>query len=307
MTVILYVLFLFAFIALLLVNAVQLRRTSISRFELNKRISNGDTAAKQIVHRESLLADLQSLQRVIIAVLVVLVVILAIAASGWLMGSIVALVIAIEFGFVSHRSFIQHFAQRQYERIEPKVMAFIDAHDWIIAPLRHIQHEDVALKLHSTEEFFHLLQQTDVLDAAQKQSIRSALELDDKTIGDSMVLFANVTTIDRAELLGPLVLDDLHKTGQSKFPVTNKSGDIIGVLDIRHMLTVDAGKHSMTAEKAMTPGIATLDRDAPLSKAMRQFVTEQPGLIMITDGDTKLGFVDPISVAEDYTGHSFSS
>lgn len=306
MTVILYVLFLLAFIALLLVNAVQLRRTSISRFELNKRISNGDSAAKRIVHRESLLADLQSLQRVIVAVLVVLVVILAIAASGWLMGSIVALVIAIEFGFISHRSFIRHFAQRRYDHIEPKIMAFIDNHSWIIAPLRHVQHEDAASKLHSIEEFFHLLQQTDVLDAKQKRSIRSALELDDKTIGDSMVPFANVTTVDHSELLGPLVLDDLHKTGQSKFPVTNKSGDVIGILDIRHMLTVDAGKHSTTAEKAMTAGIATLDKGASLSLAMERFVTEQPGLIMITDGDTKLGFVDPISVAEDYTGHSFS-
>lgn len=306
MTVILYLLFLLSFLALLFINAVQLRRTSISQFELNKRIASGDAEAKRVVHREAVLADLQSLQRVVVAVLVVVIVMLAIAASGWLMGSIVALVIAVEFGFVSHRSWIQHFAQRQYDRHEQKIIAFLDRHQWIVVPLRHVQHLDASPKIHSTDEFLHLVAQTDVLTAAQKHSIHSVFELDGKTIADSMVPFANVTTIDHAELLGPLVLDDLHKTGQSKFPVTNKSGDVIGVLDIRHMLTVDAGKRSTTAEKAMSPGIATLDKAATISSAMRQFVTQQPGLIMITDGDTKLGFVDPISVAEDYTGHSFS-
>lgn len=303
MTIVLYLLLLATLIALLLVNAVTIRRTSVSRFELNTRIARGNAAAKQIVHREQLVHDIQSLQKILIALLVVMIVLLAIAASGWFAGTIVAVVIALEFGFISHRSPIQSFAQARYNRFEPRIISFLDRHHWILAPLRHGSDTDSEhVTIHSKEEFLHMAQNTSVLSDDEKQAIRATLALDATIIRDVMVPFDNVVTVPERELLGPLVLNDLHTSGQSRFPVVNKAGIVTGVLDIRQMLTINAGKHSTTAQKAMTPGIQTIQQDATLLAALQLFAREQSGLLMIVEGDTQLGFVDPVTVTEAATG-----
>ena len=47
-----------------------------------------------------------------------------------------------------------------------------------------------------------------------------------------------MNTVAKEDVIGPLLLDELHKTGHSRFPVTDGDIDhIVGILHIRSLLT----------------------------------------------------------------------
>ena len=51
-----------------------------------------------------------------------------------------------------------------------------------------------------------------------------SLSFDNEKVSSVMTPRNEIKTIKKSEILGPLVLDDLHKTGHSRFPVID--GDV---------------------------------------------------------------------------------
>ena len=59
-------------------------------------------------------------------------------------------------------------------------------------------------------------------------------------IDEIMTPRSMIESVPMNELLGPLVLDDLHKKGYSRFPVIDGDIDhVVGVLRIQDLLTID--------------------------------------------------------------------
>lgn len=286
MTVALYIVFLLIFTLLLLVSSVQIRRTALSKFELNRRIGDGDVSSKAILHREMLLHDVMSLQRVLVALLLVALVVLAIAACGWLIGTVVSVVVAFEFGLLSRQAFVRHFSQRWYEAHEASLLRFIEQHPRLFAIIRGVAHEGVANQaLHSREELLYLMHEADILTDKEKRQIVYGLDFAAQRVADHMTPVEKIITIGKKELLGPLVLNDLHETGYSRFPVIGQDiNDIVGIVDLSEQLTIDAGKHSTTAEKSMTSHIAHINHDATLEQALAVYSEKRPGLVVVVDG-----------------------
>src|SRR5262245_39333601 len=82
---------------LLLVSGVVPSRSRLSRFELRRRQEQGDRSATHELQREDLLGDVLSLQRVVSALLLVTFVALSVVTFGWLLGIIIAAVVALEY------------------------------------------------------------------------------------------------------------------------------------------------------------------------------------------------------------------
>ncbi len=285
MTVALYIVFLIIFTLLLLVNSVQVRRTSMSKFELNRRIGRGDVSSKAILHREMLLHDVLSLQRILVALLLVILVILAIAACGWLIGVVVSIVAAFEFGLLSRQPFVRRQGQRLYDAHEAKLLRLIEKHPRLFAIIRGVAHEGVSNQaLHSREELLYLIEEADVLTGKEKQQIVRGLDFESQRVADHMTPVEKMITIGKKELLGPLVLNDLHETGYLRFPVIGHDiNDIVGIVDLSEQLTIDAGKHSTTAEKSMTSHIAQIHADATLEQALAVYSDKRPGLVVVVN------------------------
>lgn len=273
------------FALLLLSTGVQPARTHMSRFELERRSTAGDEVVRSVMHREGLLDDVLSLQRVLTALLLVAAVALAVAAFGWFLGIILAAVIALEYSAVARAGFVRQFAQPLYERYEAQLLSCIEKFPSIFRLIRNVNPDtDDNGRLDSREELQYLVDNSRaILSVNEKKLILHSLQFDNRLVSEVMTPRGMIDSIDKKELLGPLVLDDLHKTGHSRFPVT--AGDIdhiVGVLHIQNLFTLGA-KRSETVEKAMEQRVFYIREDQSLQHALSAFLRTHHHLFVVVN------------------------
>ena len=124
------------FIMLLIVTAIRPVHSELSEFELEHRVDIGDRDAKRVLAREKLLNDVTSLQRVVVAMLLVILGLLSVVILGWLIGILVALLVALEYGAIARLGLIKSLSQRLYNCIEKSIFRFIQKAPLIFSILR---------------------------------------------------------------------------------------------------------------------------------------------------------------------------
>jgi CBS domain containing-hemolysin-like protein len=293
------------FALLLLVAGVRPVRSSLSQFELNRRQQAGDTTAVAVARREILLDDVASLQRTMVALLLVASVMLAVAAFGWLIGILVAVAIALEYAAIAKLRPIRSKAQQLFERYETHILHFVEKFPSVWRFLRGVSVESSSnTQLDSREELEYLVAESGtLLGADERKLILHSLKFNARTVNEIMIPKSMIDSIDKKELLGPLVLDDLHKSGHSRFPVIDKDIDhVVGMLHIQDLLTISA-KRSETAEKTMMPRVFYIREDQTLQHALSAFLrTHHHLFIVVNEFRETVGLVSLEDVIEALLG-----
>ncbi len=282
----LYVLLGLFSLLLIAVSSVRIRRTTLSQFELRRRRDADDEIAKGLLERENHISDLQSLQRAVIALLIIIVTLVSVVAFGWVIGIIAALVISLGYGIISRQDVVNKPAQKVYDQIEPRILDWVVKVPFVFTLLRSVVAEQASdPELRSKEQLLYLVSQSrDVLSTNQKSLLRHGLAFGDKLVVDVMTPRSVIDSINADELLGPLVLNDLHKTGHSRFPVIDGDVDhIVGVLHIRDLLTLSPGKSSTTARKAMDSRVFYIREDQTLEHALSAFLKSHHHLFIVVN------------------------
>jgi CBS domain containing-hemolysin-like protein len=272
-------------IALVLVASVRIRSSKLSLFELERRSKAGNKTAQTELEREQLLPDLETIKRVAGSLLLLAIVVLSIVAFGWSLGVVISFIVALLYGAVARLSVFRSWSDSLCRRFEP---AFLNtAKNWsgVFRVIRDVTPKSSKLQLGSRQELTHIVSESnEVLTPDEKKLLINALQFDDKKVREIMTPRDAIASISKRELLGPLILDDLHKTGHSRFPVIDGSIDrIIGVLHIQDLLIVDARQRSVTAEKAMDPAVFYLRDDWSLSHALTAMVESHRHLFVVVN------------------------
>ena len=225
MNILLWILYGLFLICLLIVLGVHPQLSSHSRFELKRRAKSGDEEAELLLKRHNLLRDLFSLQRVLAAVLLVLLSFIGIELFHWTLGLLISFIIALESGAVARMSFFQGYSQKLYESYEGKILLFMERHPYIFRAIRSVSPvPNDAYDIESNEELLEMVEQSgDVLKTYDKQLIVNGLTFNTMTVEKIMTPRSMIDSIAKDEILGPLVLDDLYKTGHSRLPVIDKA------------------------------------------------------------------------------------
>jgi CBS domain containing-hemolysin-like protein len=122
-----------------------------------------------------------------------------------------------------------------------------------------------------------------LLSPDEKKLFAHGLDFPARQVHEIMTPRGVIDSLSKKELLGPLVLDDLHKTGHSRFPVTDGDIDhVVGMLYIQNLLTLDA-KRSTTAEKAMEPRVFYIREDQTLQHALAAFLRTHHHLFIVVN------------------------
>lgn len=294
-----------ALIALVLVEGVNPKHSAMSRFELERRSKLGDKAAINASRREELLIDIVSLQRVLSALLLVIFITLSVVTFGWLLGVILAVIVALEVGALARVPFLNRRAQAIYVRHEPVLLHLVEKYAGVFRFIRRaVPMPPLRAQLDSREELQYLVVQSGSLFSAdEKKLIQHGLQFGSKTVGEVMTPRGVIDSINKKELLGPLVLDDLHKTGHSRFPVTDGDIDhVVGMLHIHDLFTLDT-KRSTTAEKAMEARVFYIPQDQPLQHALAAFIRSHHHLfIVVNEYRETVGIVSLEDVIEALLG-----
>jgi CBS domain containing-hemolysin-like protein len=292
--------------AMVIVNGVIPKRNTMSRFELERRSKLGDKTAIAATEREELLIDILSLQRILSALLLVIFVTVSVAAFGWIMGVLLAVVVALEIGAIARLPAWQHRVQSLYEQHESMLLRFVRKYASIIRFMRSMTpNPPLRAQLDSREELLHLISQSDnLLSSDEKKLIQHGMAFDSKTVEEVMTPRGVIDSISKKELLGPLVLDDLHKTGHSRFPVIDEDIDhVVGMLHIHDLFTLDI-KRSTTVEKAMEARVFYIRQDQSLHHALAAFMrTHHHLFIVVNEYRETVGIVSLEDVTEALLGH----
>lgn len=273
------------FLGLVLVAAVHPKKSELSLFELERRSAAGDKTASAALRRERLLPDIASLQRVKTALLLVIFVAASVAVLGWLVGICVSVVVALEYGAVARIRLAIRWAEKLYTPYESYMLRFVEKYASVFRFIRSASPEPTVARLSSKQELSHLVAESSgVLSVDEKKLITNGIGFEERMVREVMTPRSVIDSISKKELLGPLVLDDLHKTGHSRFPVTSEDIDhIVGMIHIQDLLTLDGGKRSSTVEKAMEPRVFYIHEEQSLQHALAAFIRTHHHLFIVVN------------------------
>lgn len=275
--------FVIALLLLLAVSSVMVPAGTLGKFERQRREKRGHDLE---VERELYYSDIVSLQRVLQAILLVITAVTAVSAFGWLIGLLVAILVALEYGAMARWSALRLVTTKYYMKFEKQLFTAVQKYPQIVKCIRVFTPESAELMLHSRDELHHLIETSlGVFDKEEKQLLLSAMGFRDQLVKTVMTPRTMIDSINRSELLGPLVLDDLHKKGHSRFPVTENDVDhVVGILHLRDVLTLETSKkHTSRAETAMEARVFYIHEDQTLGEALTAFIKTHHHLFVVVN------------------------
>lgn len=262
--------------------------------------------AKRSARRyEMIMPYVLTLQTVLIALFFVISVLLSVLVFGWLVGTIVSVVLALEYSAISKTAIVRKYSEKIFVRYEKNFYQLIDKIKPYLKFMKSISASDLIehKEISSREDLKNVLQTSTVLSPDEKLLFLSGLEFGNKSVADVMTPRAAIKTINKSEFLGPLVLDDLHKYGHSRLPVINKDlNHVVGILYIHDLLTLEQ-KKSSTAEKIMEQKVYYIHKDQTLEHALSAFVkTKHHLFIVINEMRETVGLLTLDGVMESLIG-----
>lgn len=275
-------LILVSLIVLLAAASVVPHRSTLSEFELRRRLGIKQQGAMLQWRRGELYAELMAVRRVVIAFLLVLTSALVIYRFGWWLGLGLAFVLTLAYNRLASLPPVRGVVQRLYNRHEAGLLRWLDKYRKLVRPLRGAAERQVERHLGSRDEMLHIIDQSvKYFDEAERAMLRGATRFTGKLVRDYMTPRSRMEAIGANELLGPLVLDDLYKTKHSHFPVFEGDLDhLVGMLHI-HALFGLGSKASPTVRDVMVPQVLYIHQDQPLSDALAACIKHRRHLLIV--------------------------
>ena len=286
MTIVLIFGYLVTLAVLLIVLGVQPKTSSHSQFELRRRSSLGDEKAKILLRQREFLRDIISLQRAVASLCLVILSVISVYLFNWAAGLILSIIIALEIGAVARIGLWQKYSQQLYEKYEPLILTTIERHQVILSLIRSVSPVvGDSRVIESKEELLEMLAQSSgAISPSEKKLITNGLKFNDMKVEEIMTPRSMIESVPMNELLGPLVLDDLHKKGYSRFPVIDGDIDhVVGMLRIQDLLTIDRKAKSHRAETVMSKDVYYIRENQTLQHALAAFLKTQHHLFIVVN------------------------
>ncbi len=271
---------------LLIVLGVQPKTSSHSQFELRRRSGLGDEKAKILLRQREFLRDIISLQRAMASLCLVILSVISVYLFNWVTGLVLSIIIALEIGAVARIGLWQEYSQQLYEKYEPLILTTIERHQVILSLIRSVSPVvGDSQVIESKEELLEMLAQSSgAISPSEKKLITNGLKFNDMKVEEIMTPRSMIESVPMNELLGPLVLDDLHKKGYSRFPVIDGDIDhVVGMLRIQDLLTIDRKAKSHRAETVMSKDVYYIRENQTLQHALAAFLKTQHHLFIVVN------------------------
>lgn len=184
-------------------------------------------------------------------------------------------------------------------RIHPllsRIIAFISSHRRIYVHTGLYQKSDLAELLQAQKD-----QPDNRIAAGEIDLLVHALSFGDKLVGDVLIPKRVVTTVSADEAIGPILTDELHKSGHSRFPVYDgKHDNIVGVLFLRDLIL---NKQTGSVRKVMQPHLTFVHEDFTLYQTLQAFIkTKQHLFIVVNAFEEFVGIITIEDIIEQIVG-----
>lgn len=138
-------------------------------------------------------------------------------------------------------------------------------------------------RVHSKEELLEILKHSEMATRVSKDEVliaTSALTFGDENIGKVMTPIGVVKTVNEKDVLTPVMLDELHDSGFSRFPVKGNGGIYVGTLYFKDAVNMDT---SHIVKNIMRKSVFYVNESALLDQALKAFLKTQHHLFMVVN------------------------
>jgi len=270
---------------IILISSVSPARTGVSIYELSRRKALGNIDAEHELRREMMIAELYSLRRLGVAIFLVIFTVVSAKAWGLGWGALASLAVAALYGKVATMPVVHAIAMKLYEENETAIMKLIDTHPRLMRFIRSVVWLEQRHTLSSREELEHVVRESQgILHEQDKRRIVNSLHFNQRTVQEIMTPRGVVSAIKKTDIIGPYILNDLHKTGHSRFPVIDGDIDhVVGILYTRDLVTL-ADKETKTAGEAMDDHVHYINADQTLDHALNAFLKTHRHMFIVVNG-----------------------
>lgn len=139
------------------------------------------------------------------------------------------------------------------------------------------------------------------LSADELRILKHSLSFGDKTVHDVMTPRSVANTVEQDAVLSPILLDELHKSGHSRFPVLTPDGQTAsGILYVKDLIDVKA--HTKVSEVMHTP-IHYVNEERELDHVLQAFIRTKQHLFLVVNSFAEItGLVTIEDIIEQILG-----
>lgn len=266
------------------VQAMRFRASSeVSNFELQRRVEHADEQATHTAALNQQVPLLESLRFVITTLAGVLTVTVLVVGLGVVNGILLGVVGLVLAPIAQRLDFVCQFADKFADRVQPYALQVVEWIRPVLSWLRERKLTESETQVYSHDELLDIVAHSPgVLSNDQITRLQASLSFDDRRVTDIMTPVSVIDTVDASDGLGPLVLDQLHKTGHSRFPVVD--GDVhhvVGILYMRELVDLKAAKK--TVKDAMDPKVYYVHQGQDLEHALHAFLRTHHHLFIVVN------------------------
>lgn len=178
--------------------------------------------------------------------------------------------------------------------------------DWFVRMLRRHRPIQVHTGLYDRLDLIELLERQLVqadnrIEQSELDIALHALTFGDDTVGQHITPRRVVRSVSVDEPLGPIVMDELHQSGHSRFPVyADKTDNIVGTLYLRDLIHAKAGG---TVKDLMKPGVAYVHEEQSLYDALQAILrTHKQLYIVVNSFEEYVGIITIEDILETILG-----
>lgn len=141
----------------------------------------------------------------------------------------------------------------------------------------------------SLEDFVGVVQRTpkSILNSKDRDRLAAIMSFNDRIVANLMVPKSKMVFVKSSELLGPLVLDELYRSGFTIFPVTGARSKIIGTIDTTALNALEV-RNLEKAEKYANKNIFHLHATDTLEFAASEIVRTGSNYFLVYDDSEEL-------------------
>lgn len=130
---------------------------------------------------------------------------------------------------------------------------------------------------------------------------RNALSFGDKLVRDIMTPRRIMKTVSSSDTAGPVLMEELHKSGHSRFPVyEDNKNNLIGILYIRDVANARSGG---LVKKLMKPKIFYVHDESNINEVLQAFIkTHHHMFVVVNNFEEIVGLITMEDVLEQILG-----
>lgn len=126
-----------------------------------------------------------------------------------------------------------------------------------------------------------------VLSDRERDIIAAAMGFSTTKVAEIMLPRTEIAFVKDDEVLGPLTLDRLYKSGYAHFPVINHQNQIIGILHTQALTSLEI-RETDRATKFLDPHVYYVRTDYSLEQALAAFLRTNCYFFLVVSPDAKV-------------------